>query len=84
MQTRVRQDIDGEWRVDRRFLRLLWVPLGRWIHQDWWAPYVFETASEALHFANVSRARSSISTGSECTRTRSSISPSVPKESGEP
>jgi hypothetical protein len=37
-------------------LWLFWLPLGRWIHQDWWAPYDFNTAGEALHFANVARA----------------------------
>lgn len=56
MRTRVRQNGHGGWAVDRRILGLLWVPFGRWIHQDWWAPYDFDTANEALHFANVARA----------------------------
>jgi hypothetical protein len=57
MQTRVRQRLStGGWAVDRRVLWLLWVPMGRWIHQDWWAPYDFDTAAEAMHFANVTRA----------------------------
>lgn len=56
MRTRVRQTGYG-WAVDHRVLWLFWMPLGRWIHQDWWAPYDFDTASEAMHFANVARAR---------------------------
>jgi hypothetical protein len=57
MQTRVRQrPSTGGWAVDRRVLWLFWLPLGRWIHPDWWSPYDFETAGEALHFANVARA----------------------------
>ncbi len=49
MQTRIRQHRHG-WMVDRRFLWLFWLPTGRWIHQDWWAPYLFDSASEAEAF----------------------------------
>lgn len=60
MRTRVRQNAAGGWSVDRRVLGLLWFPMGRWIHQDWWAPYDFDTSSEALHFASVTRAHAAI------------------------
>lgn len=36
--------------ADRLALGLFWLPLGRWVHQDWWAPYVFDTAEEAIEF----------------------------------
>ena len=57
MRTRVRQDGSGGWAVDRRIFGFIWFPLGRWIAPDWWAPYDFDTASEAMHFANVARAK---------------------------
>lgn len=60
MQTRVRQNASRGWSVDRRVLGLLWVPIGRWVHQDRWAPYDFDTAADAMHFANVTRAKSAI------------------------
>ncbi|MDB5531572.1 MAG: hypothetical protein JWR51_4675 [Devosia sp.] len=59
MRTRVRQS-SFDWRVDRLVLGFLWVPMGRWIAADWWSPYQFDTASDALHFANVARARASL------------------------
>ena len=60
MRTRVRQNDLGGWSVDRRALWVFWLPMGRWIHQDWWAPYDFDTAAEAMHFANVARARAAL------------------------
>ena len=57
MTTRVRQSRNGDWRVDLLRFGFLWLPIGRWIHQDWWAPYDFETVGDALHFANQIRAR---------------------------
>lgn len=36
--------------ADRLALGLLWLPFGRWVHQDWWAPYVFGSAEEAIEF----------------------------------
>jgi hypothetical protein len=60
MRTRVRQTAYG-WAVDRRIFRLFWMPMGRWIHQDWWAPYEFDTAADAMHFANVARANAHLS-----------------------
>lgn len=50
IETRVRQSRHG-WQVDRRWLGLIWLPVGRWIHQDWWAPYVFDSAEKAITFA---------------------------------
>ena len=60
MRTRVRQSA-FDWRVDRLVLGVIWMPVGRWVAPDWWSPFQFDTAAEALHFANVYRARAALS-----------------------
>lgn len=62
MKTRVRQAWSGsftEWRVDRLVLWFFWLPIGHWIHADWWVPYRFETAHDAEHFSIIYRAKNS-------------------------
>jgi hypothetical protein len=48
-RTRVRQT-SYDWRVDRLVLGFIWLPMGRWIHQDWWCPYQFQSVADALTF----------------------------------
>jgi hypothetical protein len=51
-RTRVRQT-SYDWRVDRLVLGFIWLPIGRWIHQDWWCPYQFKSAADAEAFQAV-------------------------------